>query len=447
MEDEGMKRSPILSVVIVLALGVLSLGFTGCEDKEAQAEVARLEDELAAMRQEITRERTRAEAANEQMQEVRKELNALKIERRTVDNRLRIAERAVEQYKKREESAKTAKEREPSRKEKLDAGKEAAGGNLGALVEIKGDVNAGKGFVVEADEKTWIYFSPTILVGNSKLEVTRGEGGKLEKFGAFELAKDAGLARLEVQDEVATKMSVGDASTLGSGAAVFGITEDGSLSEGRFYGAEGTTFKADSRLAQNPLGTPVFHGETGALIGVLLESGTVERELWPQQWRVSTVGSQEVCRLDRTIAWETSSIGGFLDESKAIEEADRLTRLVTAFATVRPSEGGLSFDGAVGGGVLTAREVLADFKDQSAVRSLMDLDVWLKEKGPRASEKDREKKIQRVYEDMVRISKGNTATLEAKKFSAYFAASAAKSLEWRKAAEEKLAAIVKGLEE
>ncbi len=441
-----MKSSPILSVVIVLVLGVLSLGFTGCEDKEAQAEVARLEDELATVRQEITRERARVEAANEQLQEVRKELNALKIERRSVDNRLRIAERAVEQYKKREESAKTAKEREPSRQEKLDAGKEAAGGNLGALVEIKGDVNAGKGFVVEADEKTWIYFSPTILVGNSKLEVTLGGQGKLEKFGAFELAKDAGLARLEVQDEVAAKMSVGDASTLASGAAVFGITEDGSLAEGRFYGAEGTTFKADSRLAQNPLGTPVFHGETGELIGVLLESGTVERELWPQQWRGSTVGSQEVCRLDRTIAWETSSISGILEESKAIEEADRLTRLVTAFATVRPSEGGLSFDGTVGG-AQTAREVLAGFKDQSAVRSLMDLDGWLKEKGARASEKDREKKVQRVYEDMVRVSKGNTATLEAKKFSTYFAAAAAKSLEWRKAAEEKLAAIVKDLEE
>ena len=71
----------------------------------------------------------------------------------------------------------------------------------------------------------------------------------------------------------------------------------------------------------------------------------------------------------------------------------------------------------------------------------------MKEKGARASEKDREKKIQKVYEDMVRVSKRNTATLEGKKFSTYFAASAARSLEWRKAAEEKLTAIVRGLEE
>jgi hypothetical protein len=446
MEDNRMNRNGITALCWALLAGMFALGMTGCEDKEAQAEIERLESEAADLRIAADEARKRSKELEGSVQELRREVTELKMELKGSAGKLRIAEREVERMKKREESLQAAKERAPSRKEQEAAGKAAAEKHLEALVTIKGDVSEGKGFLVKADDKTWIYLAPGLLAGNSKLEVTQAGGGELEKFGAFQLAADAALARLEVLGEVDHALTVADAGELDSGAPLLGIGEDGEFTTGRSYGTEPKILKADSRFTSNALGSPVFDGATGDLLGIMLQGEGVKRELWPRTGGQNYAGRNVASRLNREITWNDSSIGGFLDEARAIADADRMTRLLSAFLAVPPGEGGLNFDVPVGGGI-TAKQLFSEHKDLSAVRSLADLDDWLRGSGARASTKDKNKKFASVYGEMGRTSKRDTAVFEARKFSSYHAEDAAQSLEWRKDAEEKLAAMVKGLEE
>ena len=113
--------------------------------------------------------------------------------------------RLKEDLRRREEREAAAKA--PSTREMRAEMKNKIGEHLDAMVEIKGDQTSGSGFVVEADGKTWIYCAASTLSGNSKLEITQSGGGKLEGFGAFELASGTNLARLELKEPPEKKLT------------------------------------------------------------------------------------------------------------------------------------------------------------------------------------------------------------------------------------------------
>jgi|GEM_PF-1449269 len=446
MEDQWMKKISMRSLVVAVFLGGGAIGLTGCEDKEAKEEIERLTAESEFLEEDLAAERKRVTEAREKLQLLRQEMNKLGSEKRSAESRLKNAERQVAQFKKRDEATKIAKDNEPSRKEKLDASKEVAEERLGALVTIKGTGTKGHGFLVEADEKTWIYFSPSVLSGSSKLDVEQSGGGKISKFGAFELAGDSDVARLEVLDEVEAKLKIGDSSALESGATLFGVGEAELLIEGRFSGVEGHTLKGDSRLSRGVPGTPVLAGEGADLVGMTVAGEGSERKLWADTRLSSRTGRATISRLDRDIEWTALAIGGFLEEAKVIEDADRLTRLVSAFAMVRPDTEGLDLSSSVGGGQ-RVKELLNENESVSAVRTLFELEEWLKEKGGRVSDSTRARKVKGVFEEMLSLSKRHTSKFSSRKFSAYYGPLAKESLQWRSDAEEELANFIEGQEQ
>ena len=440
-----MKTIAMARLATVLMTGLAVFGATGCEDKEAQAEIERLNQEADMLQQDFVTQKQVAADAKTKVSALQKQLTDTKLAARAMEGKLKVAERELARYKSREEQAKMAKEREPSRREKQAAAKTAASGHLAAIVTIKGDNSSGKGVVVESGEKVYVYFAPSMLLENSKFEVIQAGGGALEKFGAFEIAPDADLARIEIQGEVEAKLTVGEVGAMANGTPLLGVKDDGTLSEGRSYGLEATLIVGDSRFASSALGAPVFHGQTGDLIGVMVAGKAAVRELWPRPEGARMPGKRDVSRLDREVKWNTVDIGKFLEESKVIGDIDRLTRVVHAFAAVPPRTGGLSFSGSAGGRV-SVKELLEQNKVLSPVRELYAFDEWLKKDGARASASDMKRKVDGVYGGMARVSKRHTASMASKKFSAYNAKVLAQSLEWRKEAEEKLDDLIKAQE-
>jgi hypothetical protein len=432
-----------------VVLGAALMGLTSCGGKKKQEEIDRLTEEAVRIEDELLAEQKRADQAEADSETLREQIDDLEREKRDLEGELKDAQRDIERFAKREALAKERDERErarePSRAEKLAVAKTEAGKHLGALVTVKGDVTSGSGFLVSADEKTWVYMAAGVMAGNTKLEVKLGDGSNLTPSGTFEMAGEIGVARLEVTEEVEHKMTVAEPSEIRSGVALLGVGEGGALVEGRCYDTENGMMRLDARLAATLPGSPVFHGETGALIGIVLEDATEERKLWKMEDEFERAPKRGACRLDRSFEWASIPINTFLEEAKTIGDADRLTRLVEAFVATRPSETGVDMSGSLGNG-MAIEEFLKQNSMVSAVVSLKELDQWLEEKGERASATDVRRRTESVYTEMGRTSGRHTATFAEKKFSPYHAKMAEVSLEWRRAAEKKLADLIKGLE-
>ena len=439
---------------LVAAMVIMSVPFVlgSCgEDKEKQAEIERLNEKIEGFNERLKDSREDSNRLGKENDELRDSIREEKAKSRELKSQLSSAERDLERARKREEreeerakAVATAKKR-PGSKEQREKIKEEVSAKLGALAEIKGDRTSGTGFVVASDEKVWIYCAASTLAGNSKLEIKQTDGGRLEQFGDFEVAAGVDLARLELKNPPENKLEPGEAVEIASGAALFGVSDVGVLVEGRSYEPKASELKADARIGRCPPGSPVFHGDTGTLLGVVAEALDAKRDLWREEDSYSRP-QRIVFRLDRAVEWQAMPIGTFLGEARTIEEADGLTRLVQAFAVVQPDASGVSLDASLGSGQ-TAREIIEDNRSEPAVGALFDLKKWLEEKKGKASETDVKKRIKSVYTQITRASGTNTRELESKKFSAFHQAAAKQSLDWRKEAQDKLGETLKRIDE
>lgn len=444
-----MKATTIRRLCAAVVLAVAPFALSGCEDKEAKAEIERLNLELESALDELDVARIDYQNLEEEMDKLEEELSEERMNAKNFEADLitakRDLERMQERQKREEERAAVAATR-PASKETREKIKSEVETKLGVMAEIKGDQSSGPGFVVEADEKVWVYFAASTLAGNSKLEIIRPDGEKLEKFGAFEVSADADLARLELLEPPEEKLTPGEAIELKRGVSLLGVSDVGVLTEGRCYEDTPKELKADSRIASCPPGTPVFHGEAGTLLGVVTDSveEAKKRELWPREGYTSRA-RRAIYRLDREVEWTALPITTFIGEARAIADADRLTRLVHAFVAVRPSGNSLTIDASTPGG--STKKIFGENRSVSAVRSLFELEEWLKEKGERASDADAKKRLKGPFTEMGRTSRAQTREFEARKFSPFHEAAAKQSLEWRQEAEKSLADLVKGIDE
>ena len=77
---------------------------------------------------------------------------------------------------------------------------------------------------------------------------------------------------------------------------------------------------------------------------------------------------------------------------------------------------------------------------------MSDLDKWLEEKGERASPRDVSKRVGSVYNEIQRMCQRQTQSLKAHNFSPYHKDDAARAIQWREEAEEKLATTLSRFE-
>ncbi|MGB6220396.1 hypothetical protein [Haloferula sp.] len=425
------------------AIGVGSLVLLGCEDEKKQAEIDELTEQLELTTQDLNSRKERLQSQQEETDELAIENSELKSELRSLKRRAESAESELERLKAREFAAKNVKEREPTSREKLEAAKKTAAEQLTSVVTISGDQTSGSGTLVAADDKVWIYFPASFVGGNSRFEIVTSEGVKLDKFGTFEVAADVDLARLEVKNEVEGALSKMGPSELESGLSVLGIGESDTIVESRVAGITAEKLSNGSRFNQSALGTPIFTAESAELLGIVIAAGNAEPSLWPQ--RVNSYETHEACRLDRAIKWTPIQITDFMEEAKTLATADRFTRLVFAFAATRPSSTGIDTNAQAGPSVAVS-EILEQNKQLAAVRSLFEVNEWLKERGERAAKADLNRRISGVYDDLLRTSTRRTAKLAATRFSPYHAKAATQSLEWREESEKKLSGVAKSFE-
>jgi len=344
-----------------------------------------------------------------------------------------------------EGEAPPAMQKEPTSTEKHELAKERVYDAGGAVVTLTGDKKSGFGVLVTADEKVWIYSAASLVGANMRLKITQDDDSAIEKFGAFELATDADLARLEVPAGPEAALSPGtDAEAVKSASPLLGF-DDGLTLDGLASAVEASVIKVSGDLSEQKPGSPVFHGESGELVGVLGAGVGAERSLWPATTGDTRV-EPAVYRIDRPLQWTTVPIGTFLQESRAIEETDHMTRLAEAFLALDPAAGALDFGASVGSGA-TVRDVFAANKSLSVVRSATVLNTWLEESGARASASDFKRKISSTYNEIHSKVRAQIREFERKRFSLPNAPAAAQSLDWCKDADDRLAEFLRGLEE
>jgi hypothetical protein len=197
------------------------------------------------------------------------------------------------------------------------------------------------------------------------------------------------------------------------------------------------------------------------LLGVLGVERTGTRSLWPKG---EGTASEEllVQRLDRSLKWSAVPIGVFLQEKRLIEEADRWTRLAEAFIAVDRGEKAESkekgkddekeskneiwnLQSEVIKGV-TVEDLFVRNEKLSAVRSAMDLNDWLADRGARSSPADVRRKTLSVYRTIQDDLRTQVTGLSERTFSSAHSSAAKQSLSWAKDAEGRLAEVLVTLE-
>lgn len=428
-----------ISRVAVVAGIVLCL--PGClEDK--QAEIDKLNERVADLEEEIEDMEDEIRDAEKDYEKLLKEMDDTEDRAAEFERNLRDAERDLAAYKRAEEREKERAKAEPSLREKLVMAKTKAEESLAAVVTVKGGKEECRGFVIEADGKNWLYTTASGLSGATQLEITTADDTKLTKFGAFEMAAGLDMVRLELKDEGAVKLSVGE---LNKDGRLIGVGKSGtSVVEGRTYGDGGDVQRVDSRIGGGLPGSPVFDGVSGELVGMLTASSDVERSLWPTGRDEYNRDQRELCLVGQKREWAASNIGAFLKEAQRLAETDKLTRLVAAIASIDPLAGGGSLSGSVAGG-WTVEKVFEENPDMRVIKELKEIEEWLSSAKMKPSERDVKRRYGSVFGQVGSASRRQIQDFDPAKFSLYHREAAKQSIEWRKEAEEDLARVVKAL--
>jgi len=434
-----MKSTILLRRGALLMALAVPFAMTGCKNKEQTAEIKRLNESVEQLEYDLNDFRQLNTDLKKRIGDLQQKVAAEQKKSYQLQRDLNTATRELERYREMERRAAEEKKQEPSRAEKLAQAKKLAQEQLSATVTVTGDKTTGTGLLVEADGKTWLYVPASVLSGNSKLEITTEDGETLKKFGAFEVATGADLARLEVTEPPEKKITLPkepvdfSSGTLG----LLAVDDSAQLISGRAYGSKPDSLETDYGISHCPAGSPVFQEETGTLVGIVTEPLSAQRDLWRQD-DDRNAPRRIVTRLDRKLKWTAMPIGSFLKEGKMLERADEFTRLIHAFVAVEPNATSINLSAGVAGGV-SADEIFEKNKDSSVVRSLRDLKEWIeKNQGKKISPRDVQRRVLSVMDQMDSVARRETKAFEALKFSPYHRAAAKQSLQWRKEAMQQL---------
>lgn len=273
-----------------------------------------------------------------------------------------------------------------------------------AIVVISGDRGTGTGFFIRHGGTTWLYTAAHVLSGNSKLQVKRRDGELVAKFGAFEAAEGADMARLEVLEDVPHALRL--APSRGSAAVDVTVYASGNAGGGGTVGFEAgsilgvgpESIEIDAQVIQGNSGGPVFDGRDGTVIGLVTHLTAARKDLWAEETRFAEV-RRFACRLDREWDWKRMPIDAFLQEGR------QLARIRLASEIMRAA---LQPDQWSGG-------VLVENRDDPLAREIMALSRWIDDQrkgGQRFSEVDRKKRLRTILQSALHRSRAEMSGMK-----------------------------------
>lgn len=436
----------------VLSACAMAFGTSSCsKSTELKAQVASMEQDLKERQTDIEDLRERIRVLEKENAELRDKGRSAEHAANETKNSLQLAQNDLEALRKaRTADQERAKAQSPQ--QLLTNAKNQLNQQLAAVVTIEGDVASGRGFVVQADGKTWLYSTSQAFSGNTKLAVKDSSGTVLNKFGEFQMAADSSVVRLELQQDVPTKFEIAPPANIEPNANLVTLTiprEGGAvqLLECRALQAVGNDVELDVYGTEQSVGCPVIGADSGKIVGVLGSGSAAVGPLWPNSPDPSSEADPRprVQRLNRPLEWKTSNIGAFLAERKKIDELNKSTRLLRALSVVRPATTGLVLDGVVANGNVSARQVLEQNAANPVVAELVKFNTTLTSQKVKVAERDINRRVGAALEEAARASRKLAQELKALPISNYHRPLAEAALKWQAEAEAAVAEIVASL--
>ncbi|MCX6868581.1 MAG: hypothetical protein NTV46_20720 [Verrucomicrobia bacterium] len=420
-----------------------------CSKNTAQkAEIASLQQEIADRDTNIQDLETRSTELEQKNSELESKVSEAEQKASDMEEQLTRAKSELETMQK----AKATEQAQASTKtpaQILDATKEQINKQLPAIVSIEGDVTRGRGVLIQADGKTWLYSAAQVMSGNTKLTIKSADGTALTKFGEFQVATDTSLVRLEIQQEIPVKITMDNTASVDASTplvAVIAEPNGGALQalDCRIAKTTGNDFEIETYGTQQSQGCPLLAAGSGKVIAIFC-TGTTSADLTLWQNPQQTTGSDartRAARLNRPIEWKTSSLNGFLDERRKIDDLNKTTRLLHALASVRVAGTFLQLGGALGGGSTTMTQVLQQNATNPLVVALKKVQTDLSNTKVRVAERDITRRLANILGDAQNAGTRQVQEFKGTVISFYHRPIADTSLKWRTEADQALKATL-----
>ena len=322
---------------------------------------------------------------------------------------------------------------------------------LPAILVIEGDVTSGHGTLIEADGKTWLYSSAQVFSGNVKLALKGADGKVLTKFGEFQVAADASLVRLEIQQEMPVKLAIDSQAAVEADTSLVAVTAGSNGPELQFLECRvaktnGNDFELDAYGVTQNRGCPLFMAESGKVIAIFSASAAGPGlSVWPEV-RPSAGYEQRsrAARLNRAMEWKPSSISGFLGERRKIDDLNKTTRLLHALASVKLIGETLPLTATLGGNT-TVLNVLEQNAALPLVVELKKVQAELAAKKVRVSERDTRRRIASILSEAKGVGARQVQEAKGFGFCAYHRPLIEIALKWRVEADQALNVALEAL--
>jgi len=203
-----MKRPFPRALGAALLAWAVALPLVSCSKNEEQ------KAEIESLRQEILDRDANIAALESRGTELDQKNSELDGKARDAEQKAGQLENQLTQAKNELAALQKAKDAEPVKapiqtpSQTREATKTQLGKQLPAILLIEGDVTSGRGTVIQADGKTWLYSAAQVFSGNSKFTIKGADGAAITKLGGFQVAADANLVRLEIQQEMPVKLEL-----------------------------------------------------------------------------------------------------------------------------------------------------------------------------------------------------------------------------------------------
>ncbi len=436
----------IMKIATRTFLGVPAIAaallFSGCNDEEQAERVKELEEQNSAFVAEI-------EVLNRHLQDVqtqlRAELEQARNDTRSARDQLAEAQRQAATTVATLKAEAANPTRTAAKAAPAEETQKLIRDQLPAVWLIQGDQAKCRGIVAEADGKTWLYMPADLLSSSQKLTVTNAAGETVNKFGEFQMAADANLARLEITQDVPVKFTLGNQAPLGDNPKLWVALPATSgtalqLQEIRPGTVTASELELHSSGLSEAAGVPVFDAATGALVALIVPAPRATAELWQTSSGAVDSGSPRATRLDRPIDWQPTTIVTLLAERRKITELNNLSKLMLAAASLNPTTAGLRSEAMVVGGSQSVRQVFEQHRNLPIVMELLKLEDSLAGKKVRIAENDLKRQISSIFGGLGSVNRRVATELRSARFSPTHRQDAELALQWNQDAEQKLAA-------